>query len=105
MGAVNSTGQFDAGQTLNDQVSVPMQTATRAGRPADNFTFAELHAGTNVDTIFGSTALIKRRIFTSNGNGRFERTGNPDNQFDSSLPSGRNVVALGLRTRRTSARA
>ncbi len=94
VGAVNSTGQFDAGQTLNDQVSVPMQTATRSGRPADNFTFAELHAGTNVNTIFGSTALIKRRIFTSNGNGRFVRTGNPDNQFDSSLPSGRNVVAL-----------
>jgi hypothetical protein len=100
VGGVNSVGVWDAGQTLNDQITVPMQSATRGGRPADEFTFGELHDGQTAATIGGggSQALIKRRIFTSSGNGTFTRaatgTGIYDAQFDSSLPTGTNVVAL-----------
>jgi hypothetical protein len=95
---VNSLGIWDAGQTLFDQVSVPMRTAQRGSRPPNQFTFAELHDGQSAMTIAGSNALIKRRIFTSVQNGTFERpaigAATYDPQFDASLSLGRNAVAL-----------
>lgn len=93
---VNSLGIWESGQTLFDQIVVPMQNATRGGRPPNQFTFAELHDGQTVASIGtpASQALIKRRIFTSNGNGRFVRDGSNDGQFDSGIATGTNVVAL-----------
>lgn len=97
--SVNSLGIWEAGQTLFDRVSFYMQSNSRAGRVNDEFTFAELHAGEDVNTISsGSTqALIRRRIFTSARNGVFPRStsGSTDNaEFDQSQTAGRNVVAL-----------
>jgi hypothetical protein len=88
---VGGTTPWNAGQSLIDSVVTPMQATSVAGRPANRFTFSELHAGADARTIGGSGALIKRRIFTSAGGGRFPRTGA---QFDSPTASGSNVVAL-----------
>ena len=89
---INFTGNWDAGETLFENVSQFMEVQSRAGRPNNKFTFSELHGGASVENVGSSTALIRRRIFTSDGNGRFPRT--TDVQFDSSVPQGRNVVAL-----------
>jgi hypothetical protein len=96
---VNSRGIWEAGETLHARVVEVMQAATRASRPANRFTFAELHANETVDTIGASgSALIKRRLFTSARNGVFPRTetGNPADspEYDSSQSLGRNVVAM-----------
>jgi hypothetical protein len=89
----NSLGIWEAGRTLHDAVLTPMQTLD-LGHGANHFTFAELHGGADVRTISASAAVIKRRIFTSNGNGSFPRDGTNDSQFDSALAAGSNVVAL-----------
>jgi len=90
--AVNTTGEWDAGQTLYDNVSQVMAATTGAGGVVNEFTFAELHAGATVDDIGTGSALIKRRVFTSAGGGRFPRS--MDTEFDSAAGTGRNVVAL-----------
>jgi hypothetical protein len=95
---VNSLGIWEAGQTLYDNVHTYMQTQTRQSRPANQFTFAELHGNETVDSIGASTqALIRRRIFTSARNGKFVRPegGTADrDEYDSSQTVGRNVVAV-----------
>jgi hypothetical protein len=90
--AVNTTGLWDAGQTLYDNVSQVMAATTGAGGVLNEFAFDELHGGASVDDIGTGAALIKRRIFTSAGGGRFPRSS--DTQFDSAAATGRNVVAL-----------
>ncbi len=94
---VNDRNIWEAGETLYKRVVFTMQGASRQGRPNNRFTFAELHDGATVNTIGSSTALIKRRIFTSNRNGVFPRTetGSADPaQYDSATTAGRNVVAM-----------
>jgi hypothetical protein len=86
-----TTPLWNAAQALTANVTTPMQATSTAGRPAGEFTFSELHAGADARNIGSSAALIKRRIFTSAGGGRFPRNGS---QFDSSSPAGSNVVAL-----------
>jgi hypothetical protein len=88
---VNVNQPWDAGAALNRQVTVNLQTGTGSGGQ-NRFTFAELHAGASVENIGTTNARIKRRIFTSDGNGRFPRSA--DNQFDSADPAGRNVVSI-----------
>ena len=90
----NSTGDWEAGQTLFDNVSDPMATTRTGSRGTVNeFLFSELHAGQTVDTIgVSAVPIIKRRILTSSDNGRFVRT--TDAEFDSAAAAGRNVVAL-----------
>ncbi|MBI3932185.1 MAG: hypothetical protein HY317_02110 [Acidobacteria bacterium] len=97
---VNFSGNWDAAETLFEQVSSVLEENVRgSGRQVNQFTFFELHNGATVDGIqnedpTANGALIKRRAFTSNGNGTFARSGSPDVQFDASSPQGRNVVAL-----------
>jgi hypothetical protein len=95
--SANSLNRWDAGQTLFEQVVLRMQTSSRGGRPNNLFTFDELHGGASMADIgsAGSTALIRRRIFTSDGHGTFTRTSTNDSaNFDSALSTGTNVVAL-----------
>jgi hypothetical protein len=97
---VNFTGNWDAGETLFEQVSQIMEAEVRGtGRQDNQFTFQELHNGASSGSIVnenptGGGALIRRRIFTSNGNGKFVRDGVNDLQFDSKNVAGTNVVAL-----------
>jgi hypothetical protein len=94
------TGNWDAGESLFEDVSQVLENEVRGtGRQPNRFTFFELHNGATVDSIesenpTGGGALIRRRLFTSNGNGTFFRDGTADNAFDSASPQGRNVVAL-----------
>lgn len=94
------SGNWDAGEALFESVSQVLEAQNRGtGRQDNRFTFFELHNGATVNSIVnenpaGGGALIKRRIFTSNGNGTFFRDGTNDAQFDSASPQGRNVVAL-----------
>ena len=69
-----------------------MQGTSVAGRPVNRFTFSELHDGADARNIRTGKALIKRRIFTSAGGGRFPRRAGI--QFDSSVPAGSNAVSL-----------
>jgi hypothetical protein len=93
----NTLGIWEAGQTLHDKVTTVLDNTNR-GHGLNEFTFAELHGGATVRNIGTSSALIKRRIFTSNGNGTFTRaavgTNISDPQFDSSNAAGSNLVAL-----------
>lgn len=95
VGTANTLGIWEAGQTLFDKVTTVMKN-TNVGHGNDEFTFAELHGGASARAI--GSAVIKRRIFTSNGNGTFSRTAtglNPnDPQFVASAATGSNVVAL-----------
>lgn len=99
---INATGRWDAGETLFENVAQVMEASTGPGQAQPNrFRFADLHGGATVDSIgavpFGPVApiappVLRRRIFTSAGNGAFARTA--DNQFDSAAGTGRNVIAL-----------
>ncbi len=95
VGAAN----WEAGQTLFYQViqgaAGSMRLSSGVAITPDRFTFAELHGGATMANI-ETTGHIRRRIFTSPGNGApinqavYQRGGN----FDSALSSGTNVVAL-----------
>ncbi len=91
---VNFTGDWEAGETLFENISDPMAVVLTGSRgPVNEFLFADLHDNQTVDSIGTAGApAIRRRIFTSSDNGRFLRS--MDNEFDSSVAAGRNVVAL-----------
>lgn len=89
--SANLTGQFDAGQTLYEYVSRPMEQTAGSGG-LDSFTFAELHGGATVRNIRTSSAVVKRRVLTSARNGKFTRS--TANEWDAANDSGSNVVAL-----------
>jgi len=89
---VGGTTPWTASQSLIANIATPMQSTSVAGRPANRFTFSELHGGADARTIGSSSALIKRRIFTSAGGGRFPRTAAA--QYDAGGPAGSNVAAL-----------
>jgi hypothetical protein len=87
---ISPNGEWDAGDALFTQVTVDgMQAGSGSGGP-NKYLFAELWNGATVDDI--SPARLKRRIFTSAGNGSFTRSS--AGQFDSASAAGRNVVAL-----------
>jgi hypothetical protein len=98
--AAVGTANWEAGKTLFYQVinGAPgsMRIAPAGAGGIDRFTFQELHGGASMANI-ETTGRIRRRVFTSPGNGSpinqaaFQRgSGN----FDSALSSGTNVVAL-----------
>jgi hypothetical protein len=102
--AATGVADWEAGQTLFYQVigtpaaggpGAMRRPPNGAGGP-DRFTFQELHGGATMANI-EATGRIRRRIFTSPGNGSpinqaaYQR--GPGN-FDSALASGNNVVAL-----------
>ena len=103
--AAAGNANWEAGQTLFYQViqgapgSMRLRPRARRQRPLDRFTFQELHAGATMADVDTNVATrIKRRVFTSPGNGSpinqavYQRTTSA--QFDSAMPSGTNVVAL-----------
>jgi hypothetical protein len=92
---VNPNQDWDTGDSLFFQVSVALRDGTGAGGQ-NRFLFGELWNGPpaspNATIRDVSTARIKRRIFTSAGNGSFPRN---NTQFVSGPgPGGTNVVAL-----------
>lgn len=106
---LNVTRTWDAGETLNEQVSqAGLELNSRSGRFPDNFTFQELHADKSARDIGdpacappaavtpgwspASCPVLRRRVFTSEGNGRFLRPS--QSQYDSASAAGSNVVAL-----------
>ena len=104
VGNNNTKGFFEAGETMFEKTSqAPQGLEDKIGRNGNlnEFVFAELHGSATVDNIDqspGVGALLKRRIFTSPGNGDFQTGRDPSfgaaGGYDSSSASGRNVVAL-----------
>ena len=104
VGNNNTKGFFEAGETMFEKLSqAPQGLEDKIGRNGNlnEYVFAELHGGATVDNIDqnpGVGALLKRRVFTSPGNGDFQTGRNPvfgaSGGYDSASPSGRNVVAL-----------
>jgi hypothetical protein len=104
VGNNNTKGFFEAGETMFEKLSqAPQGLEDKVGRNGnlDEYVFAELHGGATVDNIDqspGVGALLKRRVFTSPGNGDFQTGRNPGfgaaGGYDSGSASGRNVVAL-----------
>ncbi len=93
----NSLGIWEAGQSLFDRVVVPMRTTAGVGGINGRFTFATLHGGATVSDL--TSALIKRRIFTTSRNGVWARSTTGDSVtnavFDQgNWSQGTNVVAL-----------
>jgi hypothetical protein len=105
IGNNNTVGHFEVGETMFEKTSqAPQGLEDKVGRNGNlnEYVFDELHAGATVDNIDqspGTGALLKRRIFTSPGNGDF-MTGvrspafGATGGYDSAVASGRNVVAL-----------
>ena len=104
IGNNNTVGHFEVGETMFEKTSqAPQGLEDKVGRNGhlNEYVFAELHAGATVDNIdqaAGTGALLKRRIFTSPGNGDFQTgrsaTFGPTGGYDSSAATGRNVIAL-----------
>jgi hypothetical protein len=100
----NSTANgapWDAGAVLKSLITTGSLQLTGGVAHSDTngFTFAELHGGLSVDTLPPMTATttapaIKRRIFTSQGNGTFLRDTTTTTQWNSGVAAGRNLVAL-----------
>jgi hypothetical protein len=100
-------GDFDAGETLFQQVSQCLEVANE-GHGVNKFTFAELHDGRSIRNIgasacTGTDALIKRRIFTASpvaggGGSAVNRVYDRDpavlDEWDGSQDEGSNVVAI-----------
>ncbi len=93
-------GIWEPGATLFENVITRMRTSTGAAGVADRFTFAELHAGATASSIGDplSSALIRRRVFTTSRNGVWPRDTSSDLEdipvFDAASATGTNVVAL-----------
>jgi hypothetical protein len=104
IGNNNTKGYYEAGETMFEKTSqAPQGLEDKIGRNGNlnEYVFDELHNGATVIDIDqgpGVGALLKRRIFTSPGNGEFQSTRNPafgaTGGYDSSSTAGRNVVAL-----------
>lgn len=104
VGNNNTKGFFEAGETMFEKLSqAPQGLEDKIGRNGNlnEYVFAELHGGATVDDIDqspGVGALLKRRVFTSPGNGDFQTGRNPaygaGSGYDSASAGGRNVVAL-----------
>ena len=106
--AQNFTGNWDAGETLFEQVSQSCLEVGNEGHGVNLFTFTELHDGRTARDITGKACatgdvLIRRRIFTSSpvagtgGSGvnrSYVRNPAVLNQWDGSQTQGTNVVAL-----------
>lgn len=104
VGNNNTKGFFEAGETLFEKTSqAPQGLENKPGRngTVDEYVFAELHGGAtvdNIDQVAITLPVLKRRIFTSPGNGDFQSgrdpSFGPSGGYDGSSQSGRNVVAL-----------
>jgi len=105
IGNNNTVGHFEAGETMFEKTSqAPQGLEDKVGRNGslNEYVFAELHNGATVDDIDqspGVGALLKRRIFTSPGNGEFQTPRDLDptftgGKYNSGVASGRNVIAL-----------
>jgi len=93
-------GIWEPGATLFENVITRMRTTSGAAGVPDHFTFAELHAGATATGVTNtlSTAIIRRRVFTTSRNGVWPRDTSSDSEaipvFNAASASGTNVVAL-----------
>ena len=106
VGNNNTKGFFEAGETMFEKTSqAPQGLEDKIGRNGNlnEYVFEELWGGPsttvdNIDQSPGTGALIKRRVFTSPGNGDFQSGRSPAfgaaGGYDSGSAAGRNVVAL-----------
>jgi len=104
IGNNNTKGFFEVGETMFEKTSqAPQGLEDKVGRNGNlnEYVFAELHNNATVDDIDqspGNGALLKRRVFTSPGNGDFQSGRNPaygsTGGYASNAAAGRNVVAL-----------